>query len=232
MLVYILALLVGSGSVGLYLAAFLFPEVHRRFDLVWSGVGCFYALVLWVCAGRITGALLLGQVANVALLGWLSWQTLSLRRAQTPVLLQTQLPPEANSASDVFQLTVRQLRANLHQSAGRSSLVEQLDQGIARLETAWLGLQSWGQAWRDTTQKGGLRAERAPAPDQPLAPPAPYAKPDLYAEWSDLELESYPDLDTTEAAPQREDYPPRLIVNRDGAEPLGREGFDDTQQSR
>lgn len=198
MLVYILALLVGSASVGLYLAAFLFPEVHHRFDLVWSGVGCFYALVLWVCAGRITGALLLGQVASVSLLGWLGWQTLSLRRAQTPVFLQTQLPPEATSASDVFQLTVRQLRANLRQSAGRSPLVDQLDQGIARLETAWQGLRSWGKALSDTTREGGLRAERSEL-EQPLAPPAPYAKSDLYAEWSDLEPESYPDLDTTEA---------------------------------
>ncbi len=197
MLVYILALLIGTGSVGLYLAAFLFPEVHRRFDLVWSGVGCFYALVLWVCAGRITGALLLGQIASVSLLGWLGWQTLSLRRAQTPVFLQTQLPPEATSASDVFQITIRQLRTNLRQSAGRSPLVEQLDQGIDRLEESWLGLRSWGNAWRDTMR--GLQTEQASKPsEQPLAPPMPYANSDLYAEWSD-EPESCPDLDTTEA---------------------------------
>lgn len=210
MLVYILALLVGSGSVGLYLAAFLFPEVHRRFDLIWSGVGCFYALVLWVCAGRITGAVLLGQVASVALLGWLGWQTLSLRRAQTPVFLQTQVPPEATSASDLFQLTIRQLRTNLRQSAGRSPLVDQLDRGIARLEAAWLGLQSWGKALSDTTQKGGLRAQ-TDGPE-PLAPPTPYAKSDLYAEWSD-EPESYPDLDTTETEIKPQPYNPANIHN-------------------
>lgn len=83
MLAYVLALAVGLGSFAIYLAAFFFPEVHRKNDFIWSGVGLFYALVLWVCAGRITGSLLLGQVAGVALLGWSVGQTLSLRR-QTP----------------------------------------------------------------------------------------------------------------------------------------------------
>lgn len=83
MLAYVLALAVGLGSFAIYLAAFFFPEVHRKNDFIWSGVGLFYALVLWICAGRITGSLLLGQVASVALLGWSVGQTLSLRR-QTP----------------------------------------------------------------------------------------------------------------------------------------------------
>ena len=30
MLAHILAVLVGTGSVGLYLSAFFFPEIHRR----------------------------------------------------------------------------------------------------------------------------------------------------------------------------------------------------------
>ncbi len=84
MLAYILALAVGLGSLAIYIAAFFFPEVHRKNDFIWSGVGLFYALVLWVCAGRITGSLLLGQVAGVALLGWSVGQTLSLRRQLTP----------------------------------------------------------------------------------------------------------------------------------------------------
>lgn len=84
MLAYVLALAVGLGSLTIYLAAFFFPEVHRKNDFIWSGLGLFYALVLWVCAGRITGSLLLGQVAGVALLGWSVGQTLSLRRQLTP----------------------------------------------------------------------------------------------------------------------------------------------------
>jgi len=92
MLAYILALAVGFGSLAIYMAAFFFPEVHRKSDFPWSGVGLFYALILWVCAGRITGAVLLGQIASVALLGWFSWQTLTLRRELTPVARQTPIP--------------------------------------------------------------------------------------------------------------------------------------------
>lgn len=95
MLAYVLALAVGIGSLVIYLAAFFFPEVHRKNDFIWSGVGLFYALVLWVCAGRITGSLLLGQVAGVALLGWSVGQTLSLRRQLTPRSAQTELPNAA-----------------------------------------------------------------------------------------------------------------------------------------
>lgn len=92
MLAYILALAVGLGSFSIYMAAFFFPEVHRKSDFVWSGVGLFYGLILWACAGRITGALLLGQMAGVALLGWLAWETLSLRRQVTPIAQQTPIP--------------------------------------------------------------------------------------------------------------------------------------------
>ena len=81
MLAYILAIAVGFGSFAVYMAAFFFPEVHRKEDFLWSGVGLFYALVLWVCASRITGGVLLGQLAGVSLLGWFGWETLSLRRA-------------------------------------------------------------------------------------------------------------------------------------------------------
>ncbi|MGB3404126.1 MAG: Ycf66 family protein [Microcoleaceae cyanobacterium] len=92
MLAYILAVAVAIGSFALYMAAFFFPEIHRKNDFVWSGVGLFYALILWVCAGRLTGAVLLGQTASVALLGWLGWQTVTLRRRVTPEGLKTPIP--------------------------------------------------------------------------------------------------------------------------------------------
>lgn len=92
MLAYVLALVIGLGSFGLYMAAFFFPEVHRKNDFIWSGVGLFYALVLWVCADRISGGVLLGQTASVALLGWLGWQTLTLRRQVTPAAQRTAVP--------------------------------------------------------------------------------------------------------------------------------------------
>jgi Ycf66 protein N-terminus/Clp amino terminal domain, pathogenicity island component len=92
MLTYVLALAVALGSFVLYVTGFFFPEVHRKNDVIWSGVGLFYALVLWVCAGRITGGVLLGQTASVALLGWFGWQTLQLRRQLTPHEQQTPAP--------------------------------------------------------------------------------------------------------------------------------------------
>ncbi|MFM6521122.1 MAG: Ycf66 family protein, partial [Microcystis panniformis] len=50
-------------------------------DFLWSAVGLFYALVLWLCAGRITGAILLGQAAAAILFIAFAWQTLKLRQA-------------------------------------------------------------------------------------------------------------------------------------------------------
>ncbi|NER05276.1 MAG: hypothetical protein F6K17_23120 [Okeania sp. SIO3C4] len=102
MLTKILALAVGLGSLALYLVAFFFPEVHRKNDFIWSGLGLFYALVLWFCAGRITGAVLLGQVASVALLGYFGWQTLTLRRQVTPVAEQTKVSTQ-KSTKDITQ---------------------------------------------------------------------------------------------------------------------------------
>lgn len=119
MLAYILALVVGLGSLAIYIAAFFFPEIHRKNDFIWSGVGLFYALVLWVFAPRISGGLLLGHVASVALLVWFGWQTLSLRRQLTPQLQQTQVPsPETVKTSiqeQVNKLSVQQRLAQLQQ---------------------------------------------------------------------------------------------------------------------
>lgn len=118
MLAYILALGVGLGSFALYIAAFFFPEVHRKSDFIWSGIGLFYALVLWVCAGRITGGVLLGQTASVALLGWFGWQTLKLRWDHAPGQ-KTQLPSNLNVDG------LREKLTNLTSSEGLSGAKEQ-----------------------------------------------------------------------------------------------------------
>lgn len=102
MLAYILAIAIALGSLAFYLAAFFLPEVHRKEDFYWSGLGLFYALILWVCAGRITGAVLLGQMASVSLLCWLGWQTLSLRQALTAPEAQTQISPEVKEKIENF----------------------------------------------------------------------------------------------------------------------------------
>lgn len=84
MLTYLLAFVVALGSFGLYMSAFFYPEIYRKGDLVLSGVGLFYALVLWICADRITGAVLLGQIASVSLIGWFGYQSLTSRLGYTP----------------------------------------------------------------------------------------------------------------------------------------------------
>ncbi|MDF5707803.1 MAG: Ycf66 family protein [Nostoc sp. S4] len=122
MLAYVLALVVGLGSLAIYIAAFFFPEIHRKNDFIWSGVGLFYALVLWVFARRISGGLLLGHVASVALLVWFGWQTLSLRRQLTPQAQQTQVPsPETvktNIQEQVNKLSFQERLAQLQQDIG------------------------------------------------------------------------------------------------------------------
>ena len=81
MLAHILAIAVAVSSLVLFLTAFSMTEIHEKNDFLWSGVGFFYALVLWFCASRITGGVLLGQVAAVTLVLYFNWQNINLRKA-------------------------------------------------------------------------------------------------------------------------------------------------------
>jgi Ycf66 protein N-terminus len=81
MLAYILSIIVAVFSLILFGLAFFAPKLHRRDDFWWSGIGLFYALVLWLCAQQITGAVLLGQTAAAILLLSFGWQTLKFRDA-------------------------------------------------------------------------------------------------------------------------------------------------------
>jgi hypothetical protein len=83
---------IALGSVGLYLSRFFVPEVQRKSDLIWSGIGLFYALILLADSDRIKGGLLLGQMASVALIVWFGWQTLQQRRQLVSSQDQTPLP--------------------------------------------------------------------------------------------------------------------------------------------
>lgn len=123
MLAYVLALVIGLGSLAMYMAAFFFPEVHRKSDFLWSAVGLFYALVLWVCAGRITGGVLLGQLASVALLGWLGWETLNLRRERALPEDRTQISPQVQAKMKGFSLS--ELGQNLQQQLSNRSKKKQ-----------------------------------------------------------------------------------------------------------
>jgi hypothetical protein len=229
MLTYVLALAVGLGSFGLYMAAFFFPEVHRKYDLIWSGVGLFYALVLWVCAGRITGGVLLGQLASVALLGWFGWQTLKLRREQTPLSQQTQLPGSATSLSEVIQDKTRQLQVAFQQGVWKSSLPLNGKKLMKQLKELMRDLRAWVEALLSTTMQSRPSAQPFPKPDKATpsssngstqsskansskvevatvlietegttATPSLEPEAEVQAEWDDLEVETYPELDTVD----------------------------------
>ncbi|MGD1712987.1 Ycf66 family protein, partial [Dapis sp. BLCC M172] len=136
MLANILALALGLGSLALYMVAFFFPEVHRKNDFIWSGVGLFYALVLWFCAGRITGAVLLGQVASVTLIGWFGWETLTLRRQVTPVAEQTKISTHKSTEDNTQEksTTLPQTTSTPEVEMPKSDLAESTETSIQELE--------------------------------------------------------------------------------------------------
>jgi hypothetical protein len=120
MLVYILSLVVAIASLTIYASAFFFPEIHRKDDFIWSGVGLFYALALWVFASRITGGLLLGHVASVSLLLWFGGQTLSLRG---------QLVPKGKPISvPTAQPEIKEIQQPVPQAVSKISLLQKLQQ--------------------------------------------------------------------------------------------------------
>ncbi len=105
-----LAVLLALGSLTFYIAAFFYPEVHRRSDFVWGGLGLAYALVLWVGAGQMTWVVLLGQLVAVVLLLGLGWQTLTVRREKTPVYQQTPITLTPEVVGDWAKNQLNQLR--------------------------------------------------------------------------------------------------------------------------
>ncbi len=110
MLASVLAMLLGLGSLIFYMAAFLYPEVHRRSDFVWSGLGLLYAADLWFGAEQITPVVLLGQGVAVTLLAGLGWQTLTVRREKTPVYQQTPIVLTPEVVGDWAKSKLNQLR--------------------------------------------------------------------------------------------------------------------------
>lgn len=116
MLAYVLAFAIAIGSIAIYMAAFFFPEIHRKNDFIWSGVGLFYGLVIWIFARRISGGLLLGHIASVALLGWFGWQTFTLRRQIVPAAQQTPVP------------NAQEVKATVEQQVNKLSLPQRLGQ--------------------------------------------------------------------------------------------------------
>lgn len=170
MLAYILALAVGLGSLGIYLAAFFLPEVHRKSDFYWSGLGLFYALVLWVCAGRITGGVLLGQIASVNLLGWFGWQTLTLRRQMTPAMQQTELP-DAEAAAEKVRAQAVSLKDNLQSKMSDVSVPAGVSQLPQRIGSLLAGAKDKIQERLNATKKPKAKPVQVKTTAQTVNPP-------------------------------------------------------------
>jgi Ycf66 protein N-terminus len=224
-LTYLLALVVGLGSFGLYLAAFWFPFTYRKYDLIWSGVGLFYALVLWVCAGRITGGVLVGQLASVALLGWFVWQTLDLRWRQLPIANRPLTLATANSFSEVSQIQLKQAQASFKDGSWKLAFYDWLDRSPAQVKVVFKTVQSWIEALLSTTlQPQPLESDRivfeadriasrdsVPPEDMPLEdmPLEDTAAADFAAAWDDLRLDDLPEIDAPNPQPvSKSETPP------------------------
>ncbi|WP_448597500.1 Ycf66 family protein [Thermoleptolyngbya sp.] len=184
---HILALVVALGSFGLYMSAFFLPEVYRKNDFIWSGVGMFYALVLWVCAGRITGGVLLGQMASVALLGWMGWQLLESRRLLTPYDQQTRLPGSSRNLGDLLRLAADELPGRLQTQF--KALPQQASGWVNRV-TSRVGKspklankpvrslpKASPQIATSTPPAAADRANDAPAAEAPIAPKPQKTRP-------------------------------------------------------
>jgi len=112
MLAYIPALAVGLGSLGIYLTAFFFPEIHRKNDFI-CGLGLFYSSLMGKCWTNYW-SVLLGS-SGVALLGWVT-QTLSLRRQLTHV------------SSKQSYLALRRSKNTVEEKVSKLSLTQRLSQ--------------------------------------------------------------------------------------------------------
>jgi hypothetical protein len=148
MLTYVLALVVVLASLGLYSTTFVIPEVSRKNDLVWSGVGLFYGLVLWVCAGRITGGVLLGQMASVTLMGWMGWQMVEGRWNSVPEAQRVSSGKVAGWRSSLAGLSRSDTAVNLKKQA--QDVINKAQEKIQDLRVpVETGAQSAGNATSD-----------------------------------------------------------------------------------
>jgi hypothetical protein len=103
MLHFLLAWTIALGSLGLFASGFFFPEIRRKNDLIWSGIGLFYALVMFVDSGRLRGGMILEELASVVLIVWLCAQMLQQRRRLVPADKQTPIPKSMESWKTFFK---------------------------------------------------------------------------------------------------------------------------------
>ncbi len=190
MLTNLLAWSLAIASLGLYLSGFFLPELYRKFDLVASGAGLFFALTLWIYGDRVNGGLLLGTAAGVLLILWFGWQTFQYRwqlthpshRTNTQKAqalwqrLQGLLPEGAlTQLKDRLQgLLSRTVNKAKEQPLPAAPPTPPMDTSPDMTEDLW----SEGQG--ESTSPPEITSANAPAvtaaPQEPVTPPEPVAK--------------------------------------------------------
>ncbi|MFM6268293.1 MAG: Ycf66 family protein, partial [Dolichospermum sp.] len=183
-------------SLAIYLSAFFFPEIHRQNDFIWSGVGLFYALVLWIFAPGITGGLLLGHIASVALLVWFVAQTLLLRRQLIPQGQQTPLPsPELIKFSFQEQMSKFSVSEKFRQL---SAFISNLLNSVKRKLPQTVNQQPVIKTTEEILQTGTTQTTQpSKLPDESLLSTPAIVTPDL----SEETFSPSPVLETVELAP-------------------------------
>ncbi|NEO68093.1 Ycf66 family protein [Moorena sp. SIO3H5] len=220
MLAYLLALVIALGSSVFYLAAFFLPEVHRKYDFIWSGVGLFYALVLWICAGRITGGVLIGQIAGVSLVGWLGWQTLTLRRALIPIDQQTPIPSQAELIAKIQEiLPIESLKGLLPKVTGFIGNLLGKRQNSGRTP----GVPA------DTTMASPTE-ETNPKTAQPSSAPDEATTVESTTQAAVLEKEETKTSDSAETTPPKIETPQPLAVPKEDSPPAPPESSQEPEQ--
>jgi Ycf66 protein N-terminus len=174
MLNHLLAGIVGLGSLSLFLSGFFLPEVRRKPDFAWSGVGLIYALVLWIEGNSTPGGALLGHIASVALIVWFGWQTLEQRRQFATVEEQTAIPNSLEALTPFLKEGWGRMMVAYGEAS--SWVQDQLGKGDTGIDPEALTQQS--QDWEDTsTASEPMDSAVAVAPEPLVTESAPEPEP-------------------------------------------------------
>ena len=205
MLSLLLALTVALAGLGTYLAVLLLPTLARRTDLPWSGAALFYALVLWFCSGQVRGALLLGQLAAIALILWLGVQVVQSRWAL--------LSAEEQQAIRSGDLARQQWRTLQRQSPGDLLAGLRAGLGLPEKEAAapgpnplvafWKGLQGRKSHGKEFLRETPVTEAVTEAPETEA--PAPESEPVAEVMEAAVETEAILDAAEVPVAPVAEE---------------------------
>ncbi|NJN24354.1 MAG: hypothetical protein HC810_08200 [Acaryochloridaceae cyanobacterium RL_2_7] len=136
MLTLLLAWTIALGSLAIFVAGMIFPELSKKNDLIWVGIGLFYALILWANAGKMGGGLVLGQTAGVSMMVWLGIQTMTQRRELTSEDKKTPVPDWLQKIVD-FVVPLWQKGLWCDRSSARARHSSRV--GGGRLRRRWTG---------------------------------------------------------------------------------------------